>query len=330
MFKRTVLTPKKGARHAATRTHPVGPVNLLRPSPCPCHSQGLPNLVNAGKSRAGGKIAGMCGLSLHCDDDFRSFRGQIDTLLVPGGIGVEEKLPDPQAVRWLRDSAAASRRVGSICTGAFLLAHAGLLDDRRAATHWAFAAELARRYPKVRVDAEPIWVQDGNFYTSAGVTAGIDLCLALLEEDHGAALALEVARTLVVFLRRPGNQAQFSVSLATQSTERKPLHELRVWMAEHLTTDLSATALSRRVAMSPRNFQRVFTAETGKSPARYVEELRIETARRLLERTTRSVREIAEHCGFGGADVFARAFVRMLQTTPAEYRNRFFSSGAGS
>jgi transcriptional regulator GlxA family with amidase domain len=259
--------------------------------------------------------------------NFRNFRGEIDTLLVPGGIGVEEREPDTAAIEWLRQAAAESRRVGSICTGAFLLAHAGLLDSRRVATHWAFAAELARRYPKVNVDPEPIWIQDDNFYTSAGVTAGIDLSLALLEEDHGAALALEVARVLVVFLRRPGNQAQFSVSLAKQSLERNPLRELRVWMAEHLTADLSVPALAQRVAMSPRNFQRVFTSSMGKSPARYVEELRIETARRLLERTTQSMDEIADHCGFGSADVLSRAFTRVLRLTPGEYRSRFRSSG---
>ncbi len=286
-------------------------------------------VVSAEKVRADKKIAGMCGLSLFCDADYRSFRGEIDTLLVPGGIGVEEKTPSAEAVRWVRKAAARSRRVGSICTGAFLLAHTGLLDGRRVATHWAFAAELARRYPKVSVDPEPIWVQDENFYTSAGVTAGIDLSLALLEEDHGAALALAVARELVVFLRRPGHQGQFSVSLGAQSSERKPLHELRVWMAEHLAADLSVPALAQRVAMSPRNFQRVFTGEAAKSPARYVEELRIETARRLLERTTHSMDEIADRCGFGGADVMARAFSRVLQSTPGEYRNRFRSSGIG-
>jgi transcriptional regulator GlxA family with amidase domain len=286
-------------------------------------------IVNAEKARADRRIAGMCGLSLNCDVDFRSFRGEIDTLLIPGGTGAEESYPDTAAVQWLRQAATDSRRVGSICTGAFLLAHAGLLDGRRAATHWAFAAELAKRYPKVNVDPEPIWIQDDNFYTSAGVTAGIDLSLALLEEDHGAALALEVARVLVVFLRRPGNQAQFSVSLRRQSLERNPLRELRVWMAEHLTANLSVPALAQRVAMSPRNFQRVFTSGVGKSPAHYVEELRIETARRLLERTTQSLDEIADGCGFGSADVMARAFTRVLQLTPGEYRSRFRSSGIG-
>ena len=284
-------------------------------------------IVSAEKASADKKISGMCGLSLYCDSDFRRFRGEIDTLLVPGGIGAEEREPETAAVDWLRQAAAECRRVGSICTGAFLLANAGLLDSRRVATHWAFAAELARRYPKVNVDPEPIWIQDDNLYTSAGVTAGIDLSLALLEEDHGAALALEVARVLVVFLRRPGNQAQFSVSLAKQSLERNPLRELRVWMAEHLTADLSVPALAKRVAMSPRNFQRVFTSSMGKPPAHYVEELRIETARRLLERTTQSMDEIADQCGFASADVLSRAFTRVLRLTPGEYRSRFRSSG---
>jgi len=286
-------------------------------------------IINAEKARSDGKIAGMCGLSLHCHGDYLSFQGEIDTLLIPGGIGVEEKKVEASALRWLRKSAISSRRVGSICTGAFLLARSGLLDGRRAATHWAFAAELAKRYPKVNVDPEPIWIQDDKFYTSAGVTAGIDLSLALLEEDHGAALALEVARVLVVFLRRPGNQSQFSVSLGTQSMERKPLHELRVWMAEHLAADLSVPALAQRVGMSQRNFQRIFTSEAGKSPARYVEELRIETARRLLERTSQSMDEIADHCGFSSSDVLARAFTRILRSTPGEYRSRFRSSGIG-
>jgi transcriptional regulator GlxA family with amidase domain len=273
------------------------------------------------------RIAGMFGVSLSCDGDYRSLRMEIDTLLVPGGLGVEEKMACPGALKWLQKVAKDCRRVGSICTGTFLLAQAGLLDGRRVTTHWRFAAELARRYPKVRVDPDPIWVQDGNYYTSAGVTSSIDLSLALLEEDHGAALALEVARMMVVFLKRPGNQAQFSVSLAAQRTECKPLNELQVWMAEHLKADLSVAALAQRVAMSPRNFQRVFTAEAGKPPALYVEELRMEAARRYLERTTQSLAEIADSCGFGSADIMGRVFIRRLHATPGEYRSRFGSSG---
>jgi len=283
--------------------------------------------IISAKTQKGLRLAGMFGVSLSCHGDYRSFQGEIDTLLVPGGVGVETMEAAPAAIKWLQKMAKRCRRVGSICTGAFLLARAGLLDERRAATHWSFAAELAKRFPKVNVDPEPIWIQDGNYYTSAGVTSGIDLSLALLEEDHGAELALEVARLMVVFLKRPGNQAQFSVSLAAQKTERKPLHELQVWMAEHVAVDLSTEALAKRVAMSPRNFQRVFAAQSGKPPARYVEELRVEAARRYLERTPQSLDEVADRCGFGSADVMGRVFVRLLQTTPGEYRNRFRSSG---
>jgi len=223
--------------------------------------------IISAKIQKGSRLAGTFGVSLSCHGDYRSFQGDIDTLLVPGGIGIETIEVSPAAIKWLQKAAKHCRRVGSICTGALLLAKAGLLDGRRVATHWGFASELARRFPNVNVDPEPIWIQDGNYYTSAGATSGIDLSLALLEEDHGAALAVEVARFMVVFLKRPGNQAQFSVSLAAQKTERKPLHELQVWMAEHLTPDLSVKAMALRVAMSPRNFQRVFTAESGKPPA---------------------------------------------------------------
>jgi transcriptional regulator GlxA family with amidase domain len=179
----------------------------------------------------------------------------------------------------------------------------------------------------VKVDPDPIWIRDGNLYTSAGVTSGIDLSLALVEEDHGRRVALEVARTLVVFLCRPGNQAQFSVSLAAQTTEHRPLRDLQIWLTEHLANDLSIPALADRVAMSPRNFQRVFTKEMGKAPAHFIEELRVEAVRRKLEQTTESLDEIASRCGFGSATVMGRCFHRLLKTTPGEYRARFRSSG---
>jgi transcriptional regulator GlxA family with amidase domain len=273
------------------------------------------------------EVVGMSGLSLLGHQDYRSFRGEIDTLLVPGGIGSEEGHPTEGAVKWLRKAAAKSRRVGSICTGAFLLARAGLLDGRRVTTHWAFARELESRFPQVKVDPTPIWIQDGNIYTSAGVTSGIDLSLALIEEDHGSSLALAVARNLVVFLRRPGTQAQFSVSLGSQTGEKNALNELIVWIAEHLDKDLSVPVLASRTAMSPRNFHRVFTSTVGKSPARFVEELRVEAARRQIERTAKSLDEIAARCGLGSADAMRRSFLRLLDSTPSEYRSRFRSSG---
>lgn len=275
-------------------------------------------------------IEGMQGLSFAGGKHYSAVRGEIDTLLVPGGEGVETKVPKPAVLAWLRRQAGSARRVGSICTGAFLLAHAGLFDGRRVTTHWAFAKELAGRFPAVKVDPVPIWIREEKFYSSAGVTSGIDLCLALLEEDHGRAIALEVARKLVVFLCRPGNQAQFSVSLQQQATENRPLRDLQMWILDHLDADLSIPVLAAQVAMSERNFQRVFTREIGVSPARYVEEVRIEAVRRKLERSTESMEEIAAACGYGSADVMARSFHRQLDSTPAEYRSRFRSSGSGS
>jgi transcriptional regulator GlxA family with amidase domain len=208
------------------------------------------------------------------------------------------------------------------------MAEAGLLDGKRVATHWAFVPEFSSRFPAVTIDGNPIWIRDGNIYSSAGVTSGIDLGLALVEEDHGRKVALEVARMLVVFLCRPGNQAQFSVSLREQRTDNQPLRDLQVWIVENLHGDLSTSALAARVAMSERNFQRVFTREVGKSPALYVEEVRLEAVRRKLETSTRSLEEIAAACGFNSADVMSRSFQRHLKTTPAEYRARFRTSGA--
>lgn len=273
------------------------------------------------------QVDGMYGMSIRSGPHFSALRGEVDTLLVPGGIGVAKGRTKPALLKWLRTRAVGCRRVGSICVGAFLLAEAGLLDGRRATTHWAFAQQLAAEFPEVKVDSEPIWVKDGNLYSSAGATSGIDLSLALVEEDHGRKLALEVARMLVVFLCRPGNQAQFSVSLREQTTESRPLRELQIWMLENIGADLSVPALAARAAMSERNFQRVFTRELGKSPAQYVEEIRIEAVRRKLERSTQSMAEIADACGFGSADVMGRSFARRLKVTPADYRARFRSSG---
>ena len=216
--------------------------------------------------------------------------------------------------------------MGSICTGAFILAQAGLLDGRRVATHWTFVNEFSSRFPRVSIDGNPIWIRDGNIYSSAGVTSGIDLSLALVEEDHGQKVALEVARMLVVFLCRPGNQAQFSVSLREQRTDNRPIRDLQVWIVENLQTDLSTPALAARVAMSERNFQRVFTREIGKPPALYVEELRLEAVRRKLESTNRGWKKSRLPVASAAPDVMSRSFQRHLKTTPAEYRACFRSS----
>ncbi|MBB6171642.1 transcriptional regulator GlxA family with amidase domain [Nocardiopsis mwathae] len=247
--------------------------------------------------------------------------GDIDTLVVPGGPGTRE--PHPDLVEWLRRSAPRARRVAAVCTGAFLLARSGLLAGRRATTHWSHCDSLARDFPDITVDPDPIFVRDGNIATSAGVTAGIDLALALVEEDLGRDTALTVARHLVVYLRRPGNQAQFSTHLAAQTAAREPLRDLQHWIAGNLDADLSVEALAARVQLSPRQFARVFTAEIGITPGRYVDRTRLETARRLLEDTDDGVERTARTCGYGTPEAMRRAFVRALGVSPADYRHRF-------
>ncbi|WP_030620736.1 GlxA family transcriptional regulator [Streptomyces sclerotialus] len=244
-----------------------------------------------------------------------------DTLLVPGGQGTRD--PDPRLVDWLRTHAPRARRKVSVCTGAFLLAAAGLLDGRRATTHWAMCDTLASRFPRVDVDPEPIFIRAGDLATSAGVTAGIDLALALVEEDLGRDVALTVARHLVVYLRRPGNQTQFSAQLAAQTAERPPLRELQHWITEHPAADLSVEALAARSGLSPRHFARAFRDEVGMTPGRYVDRVRLEAARRLLEDTTNGIERIARRCGYGTPESMRRAFLRTLGTGPAEYRRRF-------
>ncbi|MFF9040698.1 GlxA family transcriptional regulator [Streptomyces sp. NPDC014892] len=243
------------------------------------------------------------------------------TVLVPGGQGTRN--PAPGVVDWLREHGPRAERLVSVCTGAILLAEAGFLDGRRATTHWAYCETLARRHPAIEVDPDPIYVRDGHIATSAGVTSGIDLALALVEEDIGREAALTLARHLVVFLRRPGNQAQFSAQLAAQTAQREPLREVQRWITEHPGDDLSVEHLAARARLSPRHFARAFRTETGMTPGRYVDRVRLEHARRLLEDTSDGVEEISRTCGYGTAEAMRRAFVKALATSPAEYRRRF-------
>ena len=249
--------------------------------------------------------------------------GPLDTLIVAGGTGTRRAEDDERLVDWIADAAARSRRVASVCTGALLLARAGLLDGRRATTHWASCADLATRYPAVTVDPDPIFVRDGNVVTSAGVTAGMDLALALVEEDLGREVALETARWLVVFLQRPGGQAQFSAQLAAQTADRAPLRELQAWIPDHLDEDLTVPALARRSNMSDRNFARAFRRETGMTPAAYVETARVERARIALETGELPVEAIAGQVGFGTVETMRRAFRRRVGVSPIDYRDRF-------
>jgi transcriptional regulator GlxA family with amidase domain len=263
------------------------------------------------------------GLGLHVDTPINEVRGAIDTLLVAGGDGVVDAIGDARLVTGVRRLARRARRVTSVCSGAFVLAEAGLLDGRRATTHWLVCDAMARRYPSVTVDPDPIFVQDGNVFTSAGVTAGMDLALALVEDDAGRDLALAIARRLVLFLRRPGTQSQFSAQLAGQVAERDPLREAQRLIAEHPEVDLSIAALARHVGMSERNFARCFRDEVGMTPARFVEQARVETARRLLEETDDGVDAIARRAGFGTAETMRRTFLRIVRISPNDYRRRF-------
>ncbi|HWC74312.1 MAG TPA: GlxA family transcriptional regulator [Gemmatimonadales bacterium] len=270
-----------------------------------------------------GPVVTSSGIGLVASRSFREVRGGIDTLFVAGGRGVEAALRDQRLIRWLQRMSGRVGRLASVCTGAFILAEAGLLDGKRAATHWNSCRTLAVRYPGVTVDPDPIFVREQRTYTSAGVTAGMDLALAMVEEDHGLGAAREVARQLVLFLKRPGGQSQFSAQLQVQMADRRPLADLQSWMADHLQADLSVTALARRVAMSPRNFARVFTRSVGITPARYVEKLRVEAVRRRLEESRSGVDEVAEQCGFGTRESMRRAFQRTLRVSPSAYRSRF-------
>jgi transcriptional regulator GlxA family with amidase domain len=250
-------------------------------------------------------------------------RGPIDTLMVGGGFGVEKAADDAGLIRWIRSAARRSQRVCSVCTGSFLLAKAGLLEGRTVTTHWSGTAELAKRHPELTVDPNPIFVRDGDVWTSAGVTSGMDLSLALVEEGLGREVAAEVARWLVLFLQRPGGQAQFSSHLAAQLAERRPLRELQSWIADNLESDLRVEMLAERAAMSPRNFARFFRREIGLTPASYVEELRVERARQLLEESADPIELISVRCGFGTPETMRRAFGRRVGVPPAEYRARF-------
>jgi len=280
-------------------------------------------------SQRGGVIATSSGLPLHTRPIASALRkARIDTLILPGGPGVHAAAKDARTLDWVRAQVAAARRVASVCTGAFLLAETGLLSGRRATTHWKSCARLQQQYPDIRVEPDPIYLRDGRIWTSAGVTAGIDLSLALVEEDLGRQVAMAVARHLVVFLNRPGGQSQFSASLEAQSAAaggNAPNHfvPLHGWIAEHLTGDLRVERLAEQAGMSARTFARIYAAKIGTTPARMVEKIRIEAVRRMLEETDLPIKRVAALCGFRQEERLRRAFARQVGTTPADYRQRF-------
>jgi transcriptional regulator GlxA family with amidase domain len=271
----------------------------------------------------GAPVTSSSGLSVTPHRGVGRVRGPLDTLIVAGGRGTPKAMRDASLVEWVRRSAPRTRRVASVCSGAFVLAEAGVLDGRCATTHWEVCDLLARRYPAITVDPDPIYVRDGNVSTSAGVTAGMDLALAFVEEDLGREVALRVARQLVLFVRRPGGQSQFSAQLAAQHAMRPGLRDLQAWIAERPREDLSVASLAARAAMSPRHFARAFRDEIGMTPAAYVECARVEHARRLLETSDLGFSEVADASGFGSIDTMRRAFARRLGVAPSDYRQRF-------
>lgn len=270
----------------------------------------------------GGPVAASCGLEF-ASSPMSEITGPIDTVMVAGGADMDAAIADQDLLHQVRRLAANARRVASVCSGAFVLAAAGLLDGRRATTHWSECSQLDDRYPRVTVDADAIYVRDGNVWTSAGVTAGIDLALALIADDHGRQSAAAIARQLVVYLQRSGGQAQYSALLASQAADIAPVRDLLAWLPDHLTDDLSVPALARQVNLSERQFTRVFKSAVGHTAADHVEAVRLDSACRLLETTNRTIEQIAKTCGFGTPETMHRAFRRRLNTTPGDYRHHF-------
>lgn len=252
---------------------------------------------------------------------FQDVKGRFDSLLLVCGLATRTER-DPVLFAWMKRMAPIVRRFGSVCVGSFLFAEAGLLNGRRATTHWKFSHEMAKRYPQVRVETDPIWVKDGNIYTSAGISAGMDLALGWVEEDCGATIAQEIAREFVLFLRRSSKQTQVSVSLSAQASEMKAIQELQLWIAENFHKNISIQVLADRVAMSVRNLERVFARELGKTPFEYLLQVRVEAAALQLERTDRGLKQVASNCGFASPDRMRRAFQRSIGITPHQYRQK--------
>lgn len=269
-----------------------------------------------------GPVTTLSGMQIVADDIYGELSSEFDTLLIPGGF-IEKALANEKLVAWIKAMSSRVRRLVSVCTGAFLLAEAGLLDGCKATTHWHYCQQLSKDYPRVQVEPDYIFIKHGHIFTSGGITSGIDLTLALLEDDWGRDLALHVARFLVVFLKRPGGQSQFSSYLSSEASRRPDLRELQGWIIDHLNQELQVEALAERMAMSPRNFARLFLTETGMTPAKFVEMTRIDRARNFLETSEYSVEFIAEKTGFKDTERMRRAFLRQLGVNPQNYRQRF-------
>ncbi|WP_267549521.1 GlxA family transcriptional regulator [Rhizobium rhizogenes] len=298
----------------------TGPLQVFTSANEEAAKAGLPQPYEAVAIAAGTQTKTSSGLVL-MTEPLGDTSGSLDTLLIAGGWGVNKACEDLELVDWIRRRSASARRTASVCSGAFLLAEAGLLDGRRAATHWNRIEEFSKRFPRVKLEPDPIFVQDGQIWSSAGVTAGIDLALALVEADLGRKLALSVARELVVFLKRPGGQAQFSSALRLQQSDER-FDRLHAWIMDNLRADLSLPVLAEQANMSARSFSRHYVKGTGRTPARAVEEIRIEAARRLLEEGL-TVHQARTRCGFASEETMRRNFMRKFGTTPQAFRDHF-------
>lgn len=292
-----------GVQQSGVSKEPVYPIQVLAKKP--------------------GLVTTSSGLRIHAEGTYGGLRDDIDTLLIPGSPDVSAVLSDPALQEWVCAMSTRVRRLVSVCTGAFLLAKTGLLDGRRATTHWAYCDRLAADYPKVTVEPDRIFVRDGLISTSGGITSGIDLALSLVEEDWGREMALLGARYMVVFLKRPGGQSQFSGYLVSEATHHPDLRKLQMWIMEHPADDLRIEVLAERMAMSPRNFARIFQTETGMTPAKFVEKARIDAARHFLGSSDHRIETVAVVSGFGDAERMRRAFIRNLGVNPHDYRARF-------
>ncbi len=265
------------------------------------------------------------GMMIQCAENIISLDYQIDTLVIPGVPNslIEGYNLSPKVLDWIAKQSKVVRRVCSVCTGSFFLAEAGILTNKRVTTHWEKCDALGKKYPDIEVDSGPIFIKDGNVYTSAGISSGMDLALALVEEDLGRLFTLDIAKQMVLYLKRPGSQSQYSSVLTHQSVDHKPIRDICNWIQEHLYETMTIEALSEKISMSPRNFARVFVRETGITPARYIDKLRTETACRYLVDTNLSLKEIAALCGLGSPDNMRKVFIKNIKISPYEYRRNF-------
>lgn len=265
------------------------------------------------------------GIIIQCTESIKTVDYSIDTLIIPGvpNSQIEEyKLPE-NVLGWISEQSKMVRRICTVCTGSFFLAEAGILTGKKATTHWDKCTVLSNKYPDILVDSNPIFIKDGNIYTSAGISSGMDLALALVEEDFGKSPALEVAKQMVLYLKRPGSQSQYSSVLTHQNTDHQPVQKICDWIMEHLHETMTVDDLASIISMSSRNFARIFVRETGITPAKYIDKLRIETACRYLVDTRLSLKEIAALCGLGSPDNMRKIFFKYIKISPAEYRRNF-------